>query len=312
MYQNIIIITFIAVFTSSCLDDNDAPDKNLREILAERTELSIFEEGISRLDIYENLDAVVVTLFAPSDQAFQAYFNQNGYNDINGIPMDTLEGLINYHIIAGAGRTNDTQSNYYASSNTNSPSNLNVRLLVENTGNSFVLNNTANSIIEDIEGINGVIHIIDEVLTPPTVRDFLNQNENLTVIRDALESLNILDSIDNGYIHTLFTPVDDAFKFYTNERQIGSINDLPDSAYQRLVKSHVLRGNRDLESLLQEVRVPTIDDSTFLNVREAVVNPGLGSTLFIVINDSSVVRFGNIQATDGIIHFVTDVIPVRF
>ncbi len=310
--KKILLVSILALLVTACLEDEDAPEKNLQELLDEQTELTIFTEGLQRIGFYSDLNNIFVTLFAPSNQAFQRYFSDNGYSDINDVPVDTLEDILFYHIIAGLGTTSNTPSNYYATSNTNTPSDLNVRVLIENSGNSFILNNLANTVLEDLEGINGVLHIIDQVLTPPTLRDFLSQNSNLGTMREAFDDLGILDSIESGTFHTIFVPTDNAFASYYRQRQISNVDELPTAAYERLINSHAVLGNRDVETLADELRSPTLDDSTFLNFDEQLLNTGGGSSIFVVINDSSVIQLGNIQAIDGIMHLVSDVIPIRF
>lgn len=97
------------------------------------------------------------TVFAPTDDAFAA------------LPAGTVEGLLadipaltnvlTYHVVSGKVLAADVVG--LSSATTLQGQNVSVR--VEN-GNVFI--NDSQVIITDIEGSNGVIHIIDAVLLP--------------------------------------------------------------------------------------------------------------------------------------------------
>jgi len=97
------------------------------------------------------------TVFAPTDDAFAA------------LPAGTVEGLLadipaltdvlTYHVVSGKVLAADVVT--LSSATTLQGSDVSIR--VEN-GNVFI--NDAQVIITDIEGSNGVIHVIDSVLIP--------------------------------------------------------------------------------------------------------------------------------------------------
>ena len=58
-----------------------------------------FAAGLERADLvkYVNVSGLY-TVFAPTNDAFQKYFQKMGYSSINDVPMNTLFSMLSYHI----------------------------------------------------------------------------------------------------------------------------------------------------------------------------------------------------------------------
>jgi uncharacterized surface protein with fasciclin (FAS1) repeats len=112
-----------------------------------------------------------LTVFAPTDAAFAALAEALGEEAFNGILADTegLTGILLYHVVPGVVRSGDL-----------------VTLLLDNDGvvsvataegsdvtfevrDEGVFINDAQIITTDIDAANGVIHVIDAVITPPAM-----------------------------------------------------------------------------------------------------------------------------------------------
>ncbi len=100
------------------------------------------------------------TVFAPTDDAFAALPEGTVEALLADIP--TLTDILLYHVVDGAVFAETVVTLDSATTLQGSD------ITIEVTDSGVVLNGTVNVIITDIEASNGVIHVIDAVLLPPT------------------------------------------------------------------------------------------------------------------------------------------------
>ena len=100
------------------------------------------------------------TVFAPTDEAFAALPEGTVEALLADIP--TLTDILLYHVVAGKVMAADVVNLESADTVQGQP----VAITVDADGNVFV--NDAQVIITDVEASNGVIHVIDAVIIPPT------------------------------------------------------------------------------------------------------------------------------------------------
>jgi len=100
------------------------------------------------------------TVFAPTDEAFAAL--PAGLVEALLLPenKDALTQILTYHVVSGAVMSTDL-----ASGDVPTVQGENVAVVVDNG----VTVNGVNVVAADVEASNGVIHVIDAVLVPPTV-----------------------------------------------------------------------------------------------------------------------------------------------
>lgn len=137
--------------------------------LASNNELfSILVSALTRSDLTTDYISILTgggpfTVFAPTNDAFLALLDSNpDWNSLDDIPVETLEAVLNYHVIGSANVQSDELSNGQE---------------VEALGGKFTIdtsdgvkvvggNSTATVILTDVQGSNGVVHVIDTVLLP--------------------------------------------------------------------------------------------------------------------------------------------------
>src|SRR6056297_2045369 len=105
------------------------------------------------------------TVFAPSNAAFQALLDTNPeWNELADIPVATLEAVLSYHVsTAGNVRSTDLMDDMAV------PTLGGESLTVDLSGTDVVIEggmSNATVIVPDIQGSNGVVHVIDTVLLP--------------------------------------------------------------------------------------------------------------------------------------------------
>jgi transforming growth factor-beta-induced protein len=97
------------------------------------------------------------TIFAPTNSAFTALFAQLGVSGISDLTAAQLIPILKYHVVSG--NVLSTQLSNGSVQTLNGA--INVSLSPVPT-----LNGNAKIIATDIQGTNGVVHVIDKVLLP--------------------------------------------------------------------------------------------------------------------------------------------------
>lgn len=98
------------------------------------------------------------TVFAPTDDAFAAL--PEGTVEALLADPDALAQILTYHVIAGKVMSTDLSDNMMATT-------VNGADVTITTMNGVKVND-ANVVAADIEASNGVIHVIDKVILPPS------------------------------------------------------------------------------------------------------------------------------------------------
>ena len=104
------------------------------------------------------------TVFAPTDEAFAALPDGTLETLLQPENRDQLVNILTYHVVPGKVMAADVTGLGQANTVAGAPINIQV-----SDGNVMLMgDNTAQVIQTDIEASNGVIHVIDTVLMPPS------------------------------------------------------------------------------------------------------------------------------------------------
>jgi len=171
-FQLFMMFALTGVVLSSCKkeeeDDDNAPTQTIVEIAQGNPNFSILVQALTRSDLSTNYATVLsgdgpFTVFAPTNAAFQALLTELGAGSLNDIPATTLEAVLKYHVVSGkvlAGSLTEGQE----------VTTLNgAKFTIGLTGGAKITDANArvsNITATDIEGTNGVIHVIDKVVLP--------------------------------------------------------------------------------------------------------------------------------------------------
>lgn len=102
-----------------------------------------------------------LTVFAPTDEAFAALPAGTVENLLKPENKDALAGILLYHVVAGKIMSADIGSSA-------SPATLQGATLDVQASYGKVTVNGANVVAADVAASNGVIHVIDAVILPPS------------------------------------------------------------------------------------------------------------------------------------------------
>ena len=239
------------------------------------------------------------TVFAPTDAAFAKL------GDISGLSNNELRDILLYHVITG--REVNAAAATAIAGNTVEMANTDVSAL-SLSGSNLLINLSQVSGAE-VDASNGIIHIIDTVLTPPAdaVTPTLNIVETATskpefsTLVTALQATGLDSTLaDPNSEFTVFAPTNAAFDALGAGAVQSLLANLP--LLEDILTKHVVTGAVDSLTAftLNGVDVATVNGET--------VAFDIMSGEFLV--DNSRVTTFDIQTTNGIIHVIDAVIQL--
>lgn len=239
-----------------------------------------------------------LTVFAPNDAAFA----ELGLNPGNIGDLEGLTDILLYHVVAGSVYSSELVEGFVPTIN-------GIAVKISLADGPMV--NDSNIILTDKMARNGVIHGIDAVLFPPmenvmelldntvsTTGDFTTLQAAIDAVPDLRETLIGLDGI------TIFAPNDEAFnKVGLNAGTVGFFDT---DRLANILQYHVFGGGVVFSSDLMD------GDITMLQGGTLTVDTS-GPSLIDENNRDSDIILTDLQASNGIIHGISDVIlPLNY
>ena len=275
----------------------------IAEIASDTDDLSILVDALKRvpalLDAAGDAEADL-TVFAPTNDAFTAFLEEDDrFDDLASIPDEVLTSVLQYHILAGAklaadlGETETTLNDEAIS--------------ISTTDDGVFINEDVKVTSPNIEASNGVVHLIDKVLLPPslqqqpTIAGLAIATDDLSTLVAALQRApDLLAAADNREESlTVFAPTNAAFTaFLENDPRFASLDDIPDAVLTQVLQYHILASKKlgaDLEAT----------EETLLGADEPL---SIDNTDGVVINGSVNVTSPNIEAANGVVHLIDQVL----
>lgn len=291
-------------------------DETIVEMVVQTEDVSTLRDIVVALDLVETLSSEgPFTVFAPTNEAFATLLaDLNLTLEELLADEETLRSIVTYHVLEGA----VPASAVLAMENEATAATLN--------GESITIFNedgvqvdTSNVITTDILASNWVIHLIDTVLVPESLRGALGREDTATpltgtIVTTAVDSGSfptlvaavqaawLVDTLNGEWPFTLFAPTEEAFADLLATLEITAEDLLADTDLLTTVLTyHVLPWTYSAEAVLG------LDGATaFETVQgtEVTVNPNDWQP---TINDVSIVQT-DIVASNGVIHVIDAVL----
>ncbi|MBU2649393.1 MAG: fasciclin domain-containing protein, partial [Bacteroidetes bacterium] len=285
-------------------DDNDvqpAPvpqEKTVVDVAVNDNNFSILVEALQKANLVQALEgAGPFTVFAPTNDAFNQLFNALGVSGINDLTAETLTPILLYHVLGVKAESGSLNSGYFETLNTFGPDGNSVQLYV-NVSKGVVLNGNTNVTAADVMASNGVIHVIDRVLLPPTVVDLAISNTTFSILVEAVVKAGLVDALNAPGPFTVFAPTNDAFQALFSVLGVSGIADLTAEQLTPILLYHVANGN---------VRSDMVSTGVIPSLNGANINVEVGS-MGVVLNGSAKVIAVDVQGANGVIHVIDQVI----
>lgn len=149
------------------MSDDESMSETMNDLMSQissRSDLSVLDTAIHAADLQDTLhDEGPFTIFAPSDAAFEAYFGEMSMSAEDAVAdTEALTTLLLAHIVSGT-----SNSAVVAGLDGQTMESLAGGQLDISVDGETVMVGDATVIEVDLTADNGVIHVIDTVLTPP-------------------------------------------------------------------------------------------------------------------------------------------------
>ena len=249
-------------------------------------------QAITQADLLSTLEGDgPFTVFAPTDQAFSDA-------NIDLVALDTPEGktalteILQYHVVSGSVASSALTDCMEADSITNKPLSFTV--------DNGVMVNDANVILADQQASNGIIHVIDKVLSPDDTLDNIPRTAHCTGMHNSLVSAiiqaDLLSTLEGDGPFTVFAPTDMAFA----QANIDLVSlDTPEgkATLSDILLYHVVSGE-----------VPSSAVTDCMSADSANEKP-LSFTVDngVMVNDANVIT-PDVATSNGIIHVIDKVL----
>ncbi len=292
----VLMIAASLLFTA-CNNDDETPvmeSKNIVEVAADAGNFSILIEAAQKAGLAEFLSTENnLTVFAPTDAAFAALLSDLGLSSLDEVPVADLTQILTYHVIGAKVMSTDLSTGYVptlASYDSNPVS------MYVTVGNTVSINGSVSVTTADVEAENGVIHVVDKVILPPTVVNIALANENFTTLVQAVVKAGLVDALSADGPFTVFAPTNAAFDALFAQLGISGIDDLTAEQLIPILTYHVVPGNV-VSTELSSGEVGT------LNGQNLSVDLSAG----VKINSSEVIA-ADIQGSNGVVHVIDQVL----
>ena len=270
-------------------------DMTIAEYALSDNNFSILVQALSKADLVNVLNGTGnFTVFAPTNAAFTALFNELGISGIDALTKETLTPILLYHVLGTEAKSSMITTGYY---NTLSPAQGAYLSLKADVSSGVKLNKNTNVITADVDVKNGVIHVIDRVLLPPTVVDIALANDAFSILVQAVVKANLVSALSASGPFTIFAPTNTAFQALFTTLGVSGIADLSAEQLTPILTYHVVSGNV-LSTQLQAGNVTTLNGSTITVALSP--SPTINGNTGIVATD--------VQGSNGVIHVIDRVL----
>jgi len=242
------------------------------------------------------------TVFAPTDDAFAALPAGTVDELVKPENKQKLTDILLYHVVSGSVMAADVTA--LTSAATVLGKDVAVKV---DMGSVYI--NEAKVIITDIATSNGVIHVIDAVLLPPsddvmmeekkTIVDIAVADGRFTTLVAAVTAADLVETLSGEGPFTVFAPTDDAFAALP----AGTLDSLllPENKQQLtdILLYHVVSGKVMAADVVTLTSAPTVlGKDVTVTVKDGKVF--LNDTVQVIITD--------IEAASGVIHVIDAVL----
>jgi len=239
-----------------------------------------------------------LTVFAPSDEAFENLFALLGVKGIQDLTAEQLTPILLYHVLGSPVFSTQLKNGFVPTLN---------GAAVEVKLAGGVMINDANVIRADLKALNGALHVIDKVLLPPTknIVEIAQGNSNFSILVAAVVKAGLVETLTSKGPFTVFAPTNDAFVALLGELGAGSLNDIPVDLLKNVLLYHVVSGR----VYSSDLPAGPLTVQTALSGKTFDINASTLKILDLNNREAGLVpSLLNIQATNGVIHVINRVI----
>ncbi len=290
----------------ACSDNDDQPvieTNTIVDVASNSPQFSTLVAAVDQAGLVPTLSSEgPFTVFAPTNDAFASFLSDNNLSAEELLADPNLGLTLTYHVVSGqigssqvsAGRVNTVADfPFYVS---------------EAPNGNFWINGNTRIIETDISASNGVIHVLDYVITAPTqniaeiATGFAQADTpEFTQLVAALVRADLVGAFVGAFEDdlTVFAPTDAAFADLYDALGVDGVDDIDLETLTNVLLYHVVPARAFSQDLRQDAVLPTLLEGQTLTVDLANLQ----------INNSGLVDgLLNVHATNGVIHVIDTVL----
>lgn len=267
------------------------------DIIVESELHTILEAAVIAADLATTLSGEgPFTVFAPTDAAFEALMAAFGVTAEELLEYPELTNVLLYHVVAGQALASDLSDGQQITTL------LDADVVVSITADGVFINQ-AQVIVADVTAGNGVVHVIDAVLLPPTppsntVVDIIVNSDDHTLLEAAVIEAGLVEALSGEGPFTVFAPNDAAVVALTEALGITAEELLALPNLGEILQYHVVGASAYAADLTDGQMITTLlgEDVTVSITAEGVM-----------INNAMVI-VADIAADNGVVHVIDAVL----
>jgi transforming growth factor-beta-induced protein len=280
-----------------------APAQDIVEVAVAAGNFKTLASALQAAGLVETLKGEgPFTVFAPTDEAF-AKLDKALLDDLlKPENKDTLVAILTYHVVPGKVTAADVVK--LTSAKTVQGEEITIKV----DGNTVMVND-AKVTQTDIAARNGVIHVIDTVILPPTVAEKLAAPAqdivevavaagNFKTLASALQAAGLVETLKGEGPFTVFAPTDEAFAKLDKKLLDDLLKPANKDRLVAILTYHVVPGKVTAADVVKLNKAKTVQG-------EEITIKVEGNT--VRVNDAKVTQT-DIAARNGVIHVIDTVI----
>ncbi|XP_014879640.1 periostin, osteoblast specific factor b isoform X3 [Poecilia latipinna] len=233
------------------------------------------------------------TFFAPSNDAWELLDETIRNALVSNVNIELFNAL-HYHMVNKRLLTKDLKNGLKLTSMYND-----LGLYVNHYSNGVVTVNCARIIYGNQVATNGVVHVIDRVITSvgSTIQDYIEVEEDLTTLADVAQTAGLLEKLGQPGFYTLFAPTNDAFDKIGGDTMERLLSDK--DVLRALLNFHLLGSVQCSEAIMAGTSYETLEGN---NIEIGCDGDSL------TVNGIKMVLKKDIVTTNGVIHLIDQVL----
>src|SRR5690606_15706834 len=204
-YLPLLMLLGVGTLTA-CNDDDDIDpvkeNESIVDIVVRDQNFSTLEAALTKAGLVEELSANgPFTVFAPTNAAFQAA----GITNLDDYTAEQLGEVLFYHVVNGKVNASNLQDGQEVAT-------LNDSDFYVSLNDGVFINGNTEVTTADVEATNGVIHVIDRALLPPS-QDIVEiaVAAGFTRLAEAVTEAGLVEALQGDGPFTVFAPTNADF-----------------------------------------------------------------------------------------------------
>ncbi|KAJ0069089.1 hypothetical protein NL108_017652, partial [Boleophthalmus pectinirostris] len=233
------------------------------------------------------------TFFAPSNEAWAALPNEILDALVSNVNIELLNAL-HYHMV---NKRLTSEELKHGATFTSMYQDFNVH--VQHYSNGIVTVNCARLIKPDQHATNGIVHVVDRVITAVSndIQTIIEVDDDLETLRTAIAAAGLTAMLESGGHYTIFAPTNDAFEKIPPETLNRILGD--PIALRDMLNYHILKNMQCAESIVSGVPMETLQGT--------VLEVGCDADQ-VTLNGKAIVTKKDQLGTNGVVHYINELL----